>query len=149
MPGFENDLLALLSDVARHMRTYGSQLAHQHGVTLGQLMILERLEQESEISQDELAGITELSPIAVVRLIDRLIELGLVKRCADPEERRMCHLRLTPAAASLARAIKTLRAELFLVATKGINASALGVTARALRQMKENVTHERLVRASA
>jgi hypothetical protein len=33
MPDFENDLLVLLSDVARHMRTYGNQLAQQHGMT--------------------------------------------------------------------------------------------------------------------
>ena len=33
MPDFENDLLVLLSGVARHMRTYGNQLAQQHGMT--------------------------------------------------------------------------------------------------------------------
>ena len=42
MPNFENDLLILLSDVARHCRTYGNQLAQQHGVTLSQLMIVAR-----------------------------------------------------------------------------------------------------------
>ena len=48
MLDFENDLLVLLSDVARHMRTYGNQLARQHGVTFTQLTILARLEGESE-----------------------------------------------------------------------------------------------------
>ena len=137
---FEADLLILLSDVARHMRTYGNQLAQQHGTTLAQLTILERLQRERDISQNELAAITELSPMTVARLVDRLEELGLVKRCADAEDRRMWRLQLTPAAAPLVRALKTLRAELFLVATKGINASVLGETARCLRQMKENVS---------
>jgi MarR family transcriptional regulator, transcriptional regulator for hemolysin len=149
MPDFENDLLVLLWDVARHMRTYGNQLAQHHGMTLGQLMILERLEHESEISQNELAAITELSPMTVARSVDRLEELGLVKRCADPEDRRMWRLRLTPTAAPLAREIKTLRANLFLVGTKGINASVLGAMARGLQQMKENVGSERLIKASA
>jgi MarR family transcriptional regulator for hemolysin len=120
MSDFENDLCILLSDVARHMRTYGNQLAQRHGTTFVQLKILERLQREPDISQNELAAITELSPMAVARLVDRLEELGLVKRCADPEDRRMWRLQLTPAAAPLVRAIKTLRAELFLVATKGI-----------------------------
>jgi MarR family transcriptional regulator, transcriptional regulator for hemolysin len=140
MSDFENDLCILLSDVARHMRTYGNQLAQQHGTTLAQLTILERLQGEPDITQNELAAITELLSMIVARLVDRLEELDLVKRCADPEDRRMWRLQLTPAAAPLMRAIKALRAELFLVATKGINASVLGETARCLRQMKENVS---------
>jgi MarR family transcriptional regulator for hemolysin len=144
MSDFENDLCILLSDVARHMRTYGNQLAQRHGTTFVQLKILERLQREPDISQNELAAITELSPMTVARLVDRLEELGLVKRCADPEDRRTWRLQLTPAAAPLVRAIKTLRAELFLVATKGINASVLGEIARCLRQMKENVSSQLL-----
>jgi hypothetical protein len=37
-----------------------------------------------------------------------------------------------------------LRAELFLVATKGINAGVLGTMARCLQQMKENVSSQLL-----
>jgi MarR family transcriptional regulator for hemolysin len=139
MLDFENDLLVLLSDVARHMRTYSNQLARQHGVTFAQLTILARLEGESELSQSELAAMTEFAPVTVARLVDRLEELGLVERCADPKDRRMWRLRLTPVASSLARHVKELRGQLFLVATKGINASVLGATARCLQQMKENV----------
>ena len=42
MPDFENDLLDMLSNVARHVRTYGNQLAQQHGMTFAQLTILVR-----------------------------------------------------------------------------------------------------------
>ena len=78
--------------------------------------------------------------MTVARLVDRLEDLDLFKRCADPEDRRMWRLQLTPAAAPLVRAIKTLRAELFLVATKVIDVGVLGAMARSLRQMKENVS---------
>jgi DNA-binding MarR family transcriptional regulator len=149
MSDFENDLCTLLSDVARHMRTYGNQLAQQYGMTFAQLTILERLERDPDISQNELAAITELSPMTVARLVDRIEELNLIERCTDPEDRRIWRLRLTPAAAPLARDIKRLRARVFLVATQGINASALDTMARGLRQMKENVNNQRLVRAFA
>jgi len=76
MSDFENDLCILLSDVARHMRTYGNQLAQQHGTTLAQLTILERLQREPDITQNELAAITELSSMTVARLVDRLEEFG-------------------------------------------------------------------------
>jgi MarR family transcriptional regulator, transcriptional regulator for hemolysin len=140
MPNFENDLLILLSDVARHCRTYGNQLAQQHGVTLSQLMIVARLEREPDISQNELAAITELSPMTVARLVDRLEELGLVERRADPKDRRMWRLRLMPASAPLVREIRSLRAKLYRTSTKGIDASVLDAMAGGLRQMKENVS---------
>ena len=98
MPDFENDLLILLADVARHMRTYGNQLAQKHGMTLAQLIIVGRLDREPDVSQTDLAAIPELSPMTVSRLIDRLENLGLVKRCADPKDRHMWRLQLTPAA---------------------------------------------------
>jgi hypothetical protein len=47
MLDFENDMLVLLSDVARHMRTCANQLAQQHGMTFAQLTILARLEGDS------------------------------------------------------------------------------------------------------
>ena len=115
---FEADLLILLSDVARHMRNYGNQLAERHGMTLAQLMIVARLEREPDISQNELAEITELSAMTVARLIDRLEEVDEVKRCADPKDRRMWRLRLTPAAAPLAGEIRNLRAKLYQIATR-------------------------------
>jgi MarR family transcriptional regulator for hemolysin len=148
MPDFENDLLVLLSDVARHMRPFGNQLAQQHGMTFAQLTILARLEGEPELSQNELAAITELAPMTVARLVDRLEKLGVVKRCADPKDRRTWRLRLTPVASPLVRDIKALRAKLFLVSTQGINASALGTMARGLRQMKENVSSQLLAEMS-
>ena len=149
MADFENDLCILLSDVARHMRTYGNQLVQLHGVTLAQFMILERLDHESDISQNELAAIMDLAPMTVVRLVDRLEELGFVERRTDPEDRRIWRLRLTPAAAGLVPDNKTVRAQLFLVGTKGIKANVLGTMVQGLRQMKENVNSKRLVQASA
>ena len=55
----------LLSDVARHVRTYGNRLARRHGTTLAQAAILERLEHAPDISQNELAAVTELAPMTV------------------------------------------------------------------------------------
>src|SRR5258708_31315816 len=109
---FENDLLVLLSDVARHMRTYADAEAQRFGITRAQLIILVRLDDKPDISQNELAAIAEVSPMTIARLIDRLEESGLVKRCPDPEDRRIWRLRLTPAAAPLLREIKHLRTRL-------------------------------------
>jgi DNA-binding MarR family transcriptional regulator len=145
----ENDLLILLQDVARHMRTYGDQVAQARGMTRAQMVILARLERQPDLSQNELAAIAEVAPITIARLIDRLEERGLVKRCADPKDRRIWRLRLTPAAAPVLREIKRLRTKFHIVMTKGIDPAVLDAMAIGLRQMKENVSSRRLAEAAA
>jgi MarR family transcriptional regulator, transcriptional regulator for hemolysin len=141
--GLDGDLLVLLSDVARHLGTYGDRLAKAHGITRAQLIILARLARESDLSQCELASIAEVSPVTIARLIDRLEALGLVERCADGADRRIWRLRLTSKAAPLQRDINRLRARLHAVATEGIAPAALDAMARGLRRMKENVINRR------
>jgi DNA-binding MarR family transcriptional regulator len=143
----ENDLLILLNDVARQMRTYADQVAQAHGMTRAQMVILARLEQQPDVSQNELAAVAEVTPMTIGRLIDRLEELGLVKRCTDPEDRRIWRLRLTPAGTSFLREIKRFRAKLHSVMTKGIDPAVLDAMTIGLRQIKENVSSRRLAEA--
>src|SRR6266699_653593 len=146
---FETDLLVLLSDVARHMRTYADSEAQRFGITRAQLIILARLEDKPDISQNELAAIAEVAPMTIARLVDRLEELGLVKRCPDPEDRRIWRLQLTPAAGPILGEIKRLRAKLHSVMTKGIDRAVLDAMTTGLRQMKKNVSSRRLAQTSA
>jgi MarR family transcriptional regulator, transcriptional regulator for hemolysin len=145
----ENDLLVLLYDVARHMRVYADQMAQAHGLTRAQLVVLARLERQPDVSQNELAAVAEVAPMTIARLIDRLEELGLVKRCPDPEDRRIWRLRLTPAAGPLLGEIKRFRAKLHSVMTKGIDRAVLDAMTTGLRQMKANVSSQRLAKASS
>lgn len=144
----ENDLLVLLHDVARQMRTYADQVAQEHGLTRAQMIILARLERQPDISQNELAAVAEVTPMTIARLVDRLEELGLVKRCIDPQDRRIWRLRLTPAAAPLLRDIKRFRAKLHSVMTKGIDPAVFDAMTIGLRQIKQNVSSRRLAEAS-
>ena len=144
-----NDLLVLLGDAARHMRTYADQVAQTHGLTRAQWVILARLERKADLSQNELAALAEVSPMTVARLVDRLEARGLVKRCVDPADRRIWRLRLTPAAAPVLQALSLERARLYKIITKGIDPSVLEAMAVGLRQMKENVSSRRLAAAAA
>lgn len=137
------DVLPLLYDVARHMRTRADQMARAHGTTRAQWLILLRLEQQPDLSQNELACIAEVAPITVARLVDRLEAAELVKRCIDPEDRRIWRLRLTPAAAPILREIKRCRAKLHETMTRDIDPAALQVMLAGLRKMKDNLSTER------
>jgi MarR family transcriptional regulator, transcriptional regulator for hemolysin len=145
----DNDLLVLIYDVARQMRVYADQIAQAQGLTRAQMIILARLERQPDISQNELAAVAEVAPMTIARLIDRLEELGLVKRCSDPEDRRVWRLRLTPAAAPLLSEIKRFRTKLRSVMTNGIDPAVLDAMTIGLRQIKKNVSSRRLADASS
>jgi MarR family transcriptional regulator for hemolysin len=130
----ETDFLILLYDVARHMRTHADQSARKHGMTRAQWIILARLERQPGLSQNELAAIAEVAPITVARLVDRLEALGLVKRCVDPDDKRI---------------IKRYRAKLRDVMAEGIDASVLNAMRIGLHKMKDNLNARRLTEAAA
>jgi len=46
------------------------------------------LRQQEGLSQVDLAEVLELQPISLVRLLDRLVEHGLLERQHDPKDRR-------------------------------------------------------------
>src|SRR5262245_10428971 len=143
----EDDLPVLLYDAARQLRAVFDEKAREHGTTRARCMILARLERQPGMSQNELAAITEVAPITVARLVDRLEAQGLVERRADPKDRRIWRLRLTRAAAPLLRDIKRYRAEVRALATKGMSSAELKAMATGLRKMKENLS-SRLAKAA-
>ena len=71
----DTDLLILLHDVARLMRTTADRRARAHGMTRAQWMILFRLRRQDALTQRELAEILEVEPITVGRLVDRLARI--------------------------------------------------------------------------
>ena len=95
------EVLFLLSDVARTMRTYIDQRAREHGMTRAQWGVLARLERREGMTQAEMAEALEIQPISLVRLIDRLCLHGLVERRPHPRDRRANRLYLTDAGRKL------------------------------------------------
>ena len=105
MPAFETDFLVLLYDVARQMRTRADQRARARGMTRAQWMILKRLDRQPGLTQNELAGIVEVEPITIARLVDRLEARGLVERRPAAHDRRIRHLFLTDEGRQLRAAV--------------------------------------------
>jgi MarR family transcriptional regulator for hemolysin len=95
------ELLFLISDVGRLLRTYADQKARLHGMTRAQWAVLLRLERREGLKQSELAEALDIQPITLTRLVDRLCANGLIERRADPNDRRAKQLYLTPAARPL------------------------------------------------
>src|SRR5437016_13859510 len=103
--GFDPELLVLLYDVARQMRTRADQRARTRGMTRAQWVILAHLERQPGLSQNELAAIVEVEPITIGRLVDRLEARRLVERRSDPKDRRGWRAHMTPGATPNPRAV--------------------------------------------
>jgi DNA-binding MarR family transcriptional regulator len=139
---FDRDLMLLLHDVARLLRTRFDQRARARGMTRAQWVILLRLNAQPGLSQIEMASLLEVEPISVGRLIDRLEARGLVERRPDPSDRRVWRLHLLPSAQpildEISRTREVLGAELF----DGVDATARATMIDALLRMKNNLTAE-------
>jgi MarR family transcriptional regulator for hemolysin len=136
---FDNDFLFLLYDVARQMRTRADQRARMRGMTRAQWVILSWLERQPGMSQNEMAAVVEVEPITIARLVDRLEARGLVERRADPKDRRVWRLHLTPAATPILKEIKKYRGELHELISNGIDPAMLKALTDGLLRMKANL----------
>ncbi len=142
MQPFEFDLLHVLHDVARLMRTRFDRYARTFGMTRAQGLILLRLHHQQGVSQNELAVICDVEPITVARLIDRLEASGHVKRCADPNDRRIHRLHLLPAAEPILAEIVRYRKQTHDELAEGVDPEAWAAALKVLHHMKEKLTAE-------
>ncbi len=136
----KNDVLVVLYDVARLIRTRLDQRARAYGMTRAQWIILVRLERQPGLSQNEMAGICEVEPITVGRLIDRLEARGLVERRSDPDDRRIRRLHLLPAAEPILEQINKHRVDFRKEMMAGLNDQTIDALFNGLLQIKENLT---------
>jgi len=90
----------LLRDTSRLMRRRFAQRARDAGLGLNrsEAAVLAEIARTEGVNQTMLAARLDIEPITLVHLVDRLQDLGLAERRAQPGDRRMRTLWLTEAA---------------------------------------------------
>lgn len=136
----EHDLLLLITDVGRMIRTEADRRARAHGMSRAQWVILARLERQPGLSQRELAELLEVEPITVARLVDRLEARALVERRPDPADRRVWRLHLRPGAGPALAALAAQRDALVRVLTAGLDGAAVDTVMEALARMRATLS---------
>ncbi len=137
---FDRDLLIVLHDVARLLRTRFDQRARTHGMTRAQWVILARLSRQPGMSQNEMAAICEVEPISVGRLVDRLEARGMVERRPDPTDRRINRLHLLQAAEPILAEISSYRDDLLAEITEGMEPALQAALVDSLLHIKNKLT---------
>jgi MarR family transcriptional regulator, transcriptional regulator for hemolysin len=140
MPTLEPDLLVLINDVGRMLRTEADRRARAHGMTRAQWVMLIRLDRQPGLSQKELAELLEVEPITVARLADRLEARGLLERRPDPADRRIWRLHLLPAAQPVLDELAIHRDELLHMLTGKLDPAAVATVTTALLRMRATLS---------
>jgi DNA-binding MarR family transcriptional regulator len=139
----EDDVLFALYDVARLIRVRVDQRANVVGMTRAQWVILIWLERRPGITQNELAGLVEVEPITIARLVDRLESRHFVERRHDARDRRLWRLHLTNDATPLLAEIHAYRRALERSVLAGVPRDIRKKFQDALSIMKLNLLEDR------
>jgi MarR family transcriptional regulator for hemolysin len=135
----KKQLITQLVESSRFLRNYIDHRAKGRGTTRAQWIVLFRLRDQEGLSQVDLADVLEMQPISLVRLLDRLVEHGLVERRSDPKDRRANRLFVTAAGRQLADDLDSLRNEIATDVLQDLPTAAIQTSLKTLRDIKERI----------
>jgi MarR family transcriptional regulator, transcriptional regulator for hemolysin len=135
----KRELIVQLVESSRLLRNYIDHRAKGRGSTRAQGIVLFRLRQQEGLSQVDLADVLELQPISLVRLLDRLVEHGLVERRHDPRDRRANRLFLTASGRRLVDDLDSLRDSIATDVLQDVDSASIQTSLETLRDIKERI----------
>ena len=124
----KRQLIAQLVESSRLLRNYIDNRAKGRGTT-----------RQEGLSQVDLADVLELQPISLVRLLDRLVEHGLLERRPDPKDRRANRLYLTKSGRQLVDDLDSLRDAIASDVLRDVPTDAIKSSLDTLVEVKERI----------
>jgi MarR family transcriptional regulator, transcriptional regulator for hemolysin len=124
----------LLKDVSRLYTRRFEKRAEALSLTLPQCKALAYLAQNEGVSQKRLAELTEIDPMSLVRILDRMEADGWVQRRSDPEDRRARSLAVTEKA-------RPIVAHIWQLASETRNEAMAGLTTDERAQLLDLLEH--------
>ncbi len=131
----------LVHDVSRLIKRRFERRARQVGllITRQQAAVVLNIAGNEGVSQAEVATWLGIEPIALVRMLDKLHEEGLVERRAHPTDRRVRTLWLTPAARPVIERILAINEAIREEAFGGLPPATRDVLIGVLSHIKSNL----------
>ncbi|SCK10786.1 DNA-binding transcriptional regulator, MarR family [Variovorax sp. HW608] len=129
----------LIHDVSRLRRSAFDRSMKPLGITRSQWWVLAYLSREDGMTQSRLAEELDLGKVAIGGLIDRLQKSGLVRRVADPADRRINRVFLEPSSKRMIARLRSVEAQLNEEILEGVTERELEVAAATLATIKHNL----------
>ncbi len=99
-------LVPSLLSIAKSTRAFLTILLAEIELHPGQDQLLDRLEADNPVNVSTLADLLAVRPSTVSKMLDRLIERGLVSRSANARDARRTMVHLTPAGLEAQRQVR-------------------------------------------
>lgn len=129
----------LLTDVSRLMRQAFQRHLEGTNLTLAQARVLLYVVHHESFRQIELAELLEVQPMNLVRLIDQLVQAGLVERHPDPLDRRAYHIKPTEAAEPVLERIQVALEQVRAEMRQGLSEQDYEQLKQTLMQVRDNL----------
>jgi MarR family transcriptional regulator, transcriptional regulator for hemolysin len=129
----------ILRDVNQLYVQRFEQHAASLGLTLPQCRTLIRLAENEGVSQVKLAELTDLEPMTLVRILDRMESEGWLERRSDPRDRRVRCLYLTAKGKPLLEDIRRLMDLTWADAFLGISKDKSEMVTEVLDRVRRNL----------
>jgi MarR family transcriptional regulator for hemolysin len=131
----------LVHDVSRLIKRRFERRARKMGlpITRQQAAVVLNIAGHEGVSQAEVATWLDIEPIALVRMLDKLHEEGLVERRAHPTDRRVRTLWLTPAARPVVERILAINEAIRREALSGLPPGTRDALIDVLSQIKDKL----------
>jgi len=129
----------ILKDVSRLYVRRFEERAKELALTLPQCKALLYLTRNEGISQKRLAELTDIDPMSLVRILDRMEADGWVVRRADPEDRRARSLHVTEGAKPIIDQMLQVGGEVRAEALQGLSDDERTVLLGLLERVHKNL----------
>ena len=129
----------------REFERGSNELMRPLGLTGPQADALVVIGREQPLALKDLGGLLIAEAGHPSRLVDRLVEAGLVERHAAQDDRRRVELKLTPAGRRLARRVEKARQELFDAGRPHLDEKRLVAATAVIRQLLEGTPAGKLI----
>jgi len=135
-----NDLVgSMFHDIAHLIRLKIDEALKPYGLTRLKWLAIGIVADNEGFSQAELATRLELKSAATGKLVDRLVERGLVKRQSDPGDRRAYRLFATKKSNALLLELEPMGASLRESILHGLNETEFSALTNTLTRIKANL----------
>ncbi|MFG2053093.1 MarR family winged helix-turn-helix transcriptional regulator [Micromonospora sp. NPDC048930] len=134
------DLIRLLTRAQKLLRAASDEAMRQHGVRIGQNLVLEVLWETDGLTPGELASRMGVTTPTVVNTATRMEAAGLLRRRPDPTDGRLVRLYLTAKARAAQQPIQEARRRLAERATATLTEAERRHLASALEKIIEQMS---------
>lgn len=131
----------LLEQTVRQIRGYGQRQLDmlQMGITVDQWVLLKIIEERKQISQVELAQVSQKDTASITRILDLLQKKELIQRIDDKYDRRKYMISLTEEGSKFVERVLPFVNRLRSQIVQGVSEEEIQTLKRILEKIKQNL----------